>query len=131
MQKQPKRRIKASRSVRDQAVIDKSITRGPTRVRRTASAVFSPIKAMHRTGKKEYYLPMPDSRLGRFLNKKRHIIPSYFRNSFKELRDVKWTSRKETVNLTMAVFIFAVVFGIIIALTDYGLDKLFKKILLL
>ncbi len=60
----------------------------------------------------------------------RFIIPSYFRNSFKELRDVKWPDRKQTTQLTIAVFIFATIFGVIIAVTDYGLDKIFKKVLL-
>ncbi len=60
----------------------------------------------------------------------RFIIPPYFRNSWKELRQVTWPNRKQTRQLTIAVIIFAVLFGIIVALTDYGLDKLFKKVIL-
>jgi len=68
--------------------------------------------------------------VGRFLNKRRHIIPSYFRNSWRELRLVTWPGRRETWKLTFAVFLFAIIFGVVISITDYGLDKLFRKVLL-
>jgi preprotein translocase SecE subunit len=58
------------------------------------------------------------------------LVPPYFRNSWKELRLVTWPSWKESRSLTYAVLVFAVVFGGVIALVDYGLDKLFKNILL-
>ena len=60
----------------------------------------------------------------------RFIIPPYFKNSWRELKEVKWPNRKETWQLTVAVFIFSTIFGVLITLTDYGLGKLFKKILL-
>ena len=58
------------------------------------------------------------------------VVPRYFRNSWKELRQVTWPNRKETRQLTVAVMVFATIFGILIALTDYGLDKVFKKVIL-
>ncbi|HSW66815.1 MAG TPA: preprotein translocase subunit SecE [Bacillota bacterium] len=58
------------------------------------------------------------------------LWPTYFRNSFKELRQVTWPSRRESFQLTGAVLVFASIFGIAIALVDYGLDKLFKQVLL-
>ncbi len=58
------------------------------------------------------------------------LVPPYFRNSWKELRQVTWPNRRETWQLTMAVMIFAIIFGVMIALVDYGLDKLFKQVLL-
>jgi preprotein translocase SecE subunit len=54
----------------------------------------------------------------------------YFRNSWKELREVTWPNRRETWQLTFAVFVFAIIFGALITVTDYGLDKLFKKVIL-
>jgi preprotein translocase SecE subunit len=60
-----------------------------------------------------------------------HILwPAYFRNSWKELRQVTWPNRRESLQLTSAVIIFATIFGIMIAVVDYGLDKLFKQVLL-
>jgi preprotein translocase SecE subunit len=58
------------------------------------------------------------------------LVPRYFRNSFKELRQVKWPSRRETWKLTFAVLIFAVVFGFLVTITDYGLDKVIRRIVL-
>jgi preprotein translocase subunit SecE len=60
----------------------------------------------------------------------RHFIPRYIRNSFQELRQVTWPDRKQSRQLTTAVVMFATVFGIVVALLDYGLDKLFKKVFL-
>lgn len=66
--------------------------------------------------------------IGRFLNKVLFI--QYFRDSYKELRQVTWPSRKQTMQLTFAVFIFAMSLGIAIAALDFGLNKLFELILL-
>lgn len=60
----------------------------------------------------------------------RIIVPRYLRNSWRELRLVKWPSRRESRDLTSAVLVFAVIFGAVIAVVDYGLDKLFRGILL-
>jgi preprotein translocase SecE subunit len=60
----------------------------------------------------------------------RHLIPRYFRNSFKELRLVTWPGRKQSRQLTQAVILFAIVFAVFISLLDFGLDKVFKRILL-
>jgi preprotein translocase subunit SecE len=58
------------------------------------------------------------------------LVPPYFRNSWRELRAVTWPTGREARRLTLAVIIFAIVFGVMIAVVDYGLDKLFKRILL-
>lgn len=58
------------------------------------------------------------------------LLPRYFRNSWIELRQVTWPNRRESWQLTSAVIIFAVIFGVMIAIVDYGLDKVFKQVLL-
>lgn len=58
------------------------------------------------------------------------IFPVYFRNSFKELKLVTWPSFKESLRLTWAVLLFAIIFGTSVALVDYGLNAVFKRILL-
>lgn len=64
----------------------------------------------------------------RFLG--RVIGLSYIRSSWKELKEVTWPTRREGRRLTTAVILFSIVFGLLIAIVDYGLDKLFKDILL-
>lgn len=102
----------------------------PNRLRGAAKTAGKPFVAAQRVRDKNYGLPVPDNKVGRFASKKRHIIPSYFRNSWKELKQVTWPDRKQTIQLTFAVFVFATVFGVLIAVTDYGLDRIFKRILL-
>lgn len=58
------------------------------------------------------------------------LWPSYFRQSWKELRQVTWPTRRETWQLTFAVIIFSVIFGVLIAVVDYGLSKGFKQLIL-
>lgn len=58
------------------------------------------------------------------------LVPPYFRNSWKELRQVTWPTFRVSLRLSFAVIVFAIVFGCLVALLDYGLDKLFKQVLL-
>ena len=58
------------------------------------------------------------------------LLPTYFRDSWRELKQVAWPSWDVSRRLTFAVLIFAVIFGALIAGVDYGLDKLFRNILL-
>lgn len=60
----------------------------------------------------------------------RFLVPPYVRNSWHELKQVTWPSRKETWKLTFAVFVFAITFGLLIGITDFGLSKVFERILL-
>lgn len=107
-----------------------------------------PVRTLRQTtedqaGSKKRSLKAPVRRLGKPLKKVgtaarqgktgkvgRFIIPKYFRNSWQELRQVSWPDRRQTVRLTFAVMAFATVFGIAIAIVDYGLDKLFRELLL-
>ena len=73
------------------------------------------------------------AKLGRFKPFKiigRILWPTYFRNSWKELRQVTWPTRRETWQLTLAVIIFSVIFGALIAVVDYGLDKAFRQLIM-
>jgi preprotein translocase SecE subunit len=58
------------------------------------------------------------------------LFPGYFRSSWQELKLVTWPNWQQSRRLTTAVLIFAAVFGVVIAIVDYGLDKLFRDILL-
>ncbi len=125
-----KRRLRKPETVRERAEKAVNTPAKPRRLRRTAGTVSRPLRTAVGIGRKEYYLPLPENKVGQFLNKRRHYFPSYFRNSWREVRQVTWPSRRETWKLTLAVFTFAIIFGILISLTDYGLDKLFRKVLL-
>ena len=58
------------------------------------------------------------------------LVPSYFINSWREVRKVTWPNRRETWRLTAAVLIFSIVFGAMVSGVDKGLDEIFKHFVL-
>ncbi len=123
-------KTKKTVSMRDKAKLSSEAKPKKRRLQATAKSVGKPIQKAHSIGKKEYSIPMPDNKIGRFLGKRRRIIPRFFVEAFGELRQVTWPTRKETIKLTFAVIIFSAVFGVAIAIVDYGLDKVFRELLL-
>lgn len=125
---------------KSETVRERSQTTGKAksrRVRNTATTVTKPIAAGGRGVKKGLkpfsfllapFKTRPMRFIGRILAKV--LLINYLRSSWRELRQVTWPNRRNTVKLTTAVFIFAIVFGAIIATVDYGLDKIFHKLLL-
>jgi preprotein translocase SecE subunit len=98
------------------------------RTRRALSKASTSVKKLKISQRAPFkYLKKPLSWLKRAL---RWIIPSYFINSWRELRQVHWPNRKETWRLTLAVFIFAIIFGALVAGVDRALDEIFKKLVL-
>lgn len=94
------------------------------------SKLLKPLKKAHNVGKKEYHpIKLPDNRFGRILGKRINIIPKYFKESWQEIRMVTWPNRRETIRLTIAVFIFSAVFATIVASLDFVLDKVFRNLI--
>lgn len=60
----------------------------------------------------------------------RIILPKYIRNSFQELKKVTWPSFAQSRKLTYAVLAFAIIFGASVAAVDWGLGKIFRRLLL-
>ncbi|MCA9347851.1 preprotein translocase subunit SecE, partial [Candidatus Saccharibacteria bacterium] len=58
----------------------------------------------------------------------RILWPKYFRNSWAEVRQVSWPTRRETWKLTFAVIAFALVFGLAAYGIDFVLDKIIERI---
>lgn len=129
-----KRRVKNPETFRERAIKaaegsekPKRLTRAKQRTGKAVSPVFKPIgKAGKKVGglKPVRWLRKPLSFIGKIL------LPVYVRNSWKELRKVTWPSWKQARELTVAVMLFAAVFGVVIFVIDFGLDKLFRNILL-
>ncbi|HEY5441922.1 MAG TPA: preprotein translocase subunit SecE [Candidatus Saccharimonadales bacterium] len=120
---QTKRRVKNPETFRERAVKAASDSGKPTKrgaFKAQAGRLIKPVGQVRRT--------IFDRQPFKFIAK--IIFPSYFRNSWRELRLVTWPSWRESRRLTFAVLIFAIIFGSVIALVDYGLDKIFKDILL-
>ncbi len=122
-QNKPPRRVRKVETVRDIAEKAGESASKPSRKRRVARAATKPLRPVGR-GLARAGRTKPLHILGLVL------VPRYFRNSWKELRQVTWPNGRESRRLTLAVILFATVFGLVIALVDYGLDKVFKQVLL-
>lgn len=129
-----KRQLKPVQTVRQKAG---QPAKQPRRVRRAAASASRPFKTIG-AGIATILRPFrfvlrpfktrPMRAIGRFLASV--LLLRYFRNSWQELRKVEWPNAKETTKLSIAVFIFAIFFSIIISAADFGLDKLFQKLVI-
>lgn len=130
----PKRRIKNPETFRERAIKAAEGNDKPKRFDRAKKAggkVATPVfRPVGKAGKAFFNFPpvrifrKPARIIGKIL------LPVYIRDSWKELRLVTWPNWKQSRQLTLAVIIFATIFGAIISVVDYGLDKLFRDILL-
>jgi preprotein translocase SecE subunit len=133
--KQPKKRpsVKKTETLRQRTDRVASDAQKPKarRIKRTASTISQPFRKIHRIGKKEYHpIRLPKNRFGRILGLRVRLFPRFFINAWRELRQVEWPNMPTTMRLVFAVFIFAIVFGTIITVVDFGLDKVFKHVFL-
>lgn len=127
--KDDKDKSKKHDSLRERNIKAAEDKQKPKRIRKVATSAVKPIGKVRSALKSEYHI-IPQKKNPGFFTKSRKLTPRYFRDSFRELRDVTWPGRKDTWKLVFAVFIFAIVLGILIALLDYGLENLFRKVIL-
>jgi preprotein translocase SecE subunit len=118
-----KRRVKDPETFRERALKASEESAKPKRPSRAkkagAGAAKGAAKPLRQVGRTK-----PARLVGKI------VFPAYFRNSLQELRLVTWPNWKQSRQLTFAVLVFAVIFGAVIAVVDYGLDKVFRNILL-
>ncbi len=108
-------RIKASDSPepkKEEQKIDKKAERKAEKVKRKTE------KRELRAGKKPFILFRPFIALG-----------SYLKNSWLEMRQVRWPNRKATWKMVLAVFVYVLIFGGFLLLLDVLFDLLFNKLL--
>lgn len=101
----------------------------PKRIRKAAENAVKPVGKARRALKTEFHI-IPQKENPGFFTKSRKATPSYFTKSLSELQYVTWPGRKETWKLVFAVFVFAIIMGVFIAILDFGLEKLFREVIL-
>ena len=131
-----KRTLKKTETVRERATKAQEPAK-PRRVKQVRGGAAKPLKGFWRLLKKLLkplrfllwpFKTRPMRFVGRALSKL--LLFKYFRESWAEVRQVTWPNRSQTVQLTLAVFVFAFFFSVLIGLTDFALDKLFKALIL-
>ena len=124
------RKLKLGKSIREKAESEKKPKRIKLRVKLysvTLKPLFKSLASIHHK--------LLKYKLYKIISKFFYLIglilwPRFIRNSFSELSQVEWPSRRETFKLTLAVIIFSVFFGAFVAGLDFGLTRFFKYILL-
>ncbi len=121
---------KSAPTFREQAEATQTKSEKPKKrpVRSALRKITTPFKKL-RLGERRIFKPIR-SLFGLIKRAVIWITPKYFINSWRELRKVVWPGAKETFRLTLAVFIFAIVFGALVAGVDKSLDEIFKKLVL-
>ena len=114
--KPKKRRVKDAETFRERAerVSEKPKDKQPRRLGKAAESGKKATQPVLR----------PLGKVGRLL------IPAYFRNSWEELRLVTWPKFGRSLHLTFAVIVFAVIIAATVAAIDYGLDKIFRALII-
>lgn len=120
---------KKKSSMRESAAKTRANAAKPKRVRKAASAASKPVGAVSKALRQEYHV-IPRGDKESFWTKSRSFTPTYFKNAWNEVKQVSWPGRSETWRLVFAVFIFAIVMGLMIALLDYVLEKVLREVIL-
>ena len=126
-QSKPKRRIRRVETVREKSEKSQKQQEKPSKIRLVWHGFTAPLRFVGR-GIRAVGRALAKFKVFRAIG--RVLWPYYFRNSWKELRQVTWTKWKQSRQLTLAVLLFSIVFGVLIAGVDFGLDKVFKEVLL-
>ncbi|MBR3263939.1 preprotein translocase subunit SecE [Candidatus Saccharibacteria bacterium] len=113
-------RIKASDSGKPKKDIKESGAKPekPVKQPKKAEPTAKSAKKESKTGKKPFILIRPLVYFGRYL-----------RDSWREIRQVRWPSRKATWKLFFAILIYTLLFGAIIMLLDVFFTWIFNTII--
>lgn len=90
----------------------------PKKLEKTKASKNSKVSKEAKTSKKPFFLFRPFVALGRYL-----------RDSWRELRQVRWPNRKATWKMVLAVFIYTLLFVGFLTLLDVLFDLLFNKLI--
>ena len=124
----PKRQVKNPDTFRERALkaneASDNKVRSATRVREAVGKGTSPVLGPIGRILRVIFVRQP------FIFISKLFFVNYFRNSWRELRQVTWPTLSQSRRLTTAVLIFATIFGLAIAALDYVLNKIFKQIII-
>jgi preprotein translocase SecE subunit len=104
----------AARTEEAQIVKKKVATDAPSK-----KTVQKIAKKVDKPAKKSFFLFRPIFAVGR-----------YFRDSWRELRQVRWTNRRATWGLTLAVILFCIFFAALIMLCDWIVSWVTQEVIL-
>jgi preprotein translocase subunit SecE len=123
------RKRKSPTTVREHA--EKQAEKRVVKPHKIRGKIHRPLSVLRRAGAKEFHpVTVPEKKGVRHLNRRVRFVPKFIRESWVELKQVTWPTKRDAMRLTFAVFIFAAVFTIFIQVIDFVFSKLVKEILL-
>ena len=126
----PKLRVKKQETVRQRAEKQLAKSAQP-RHKKVATASKRPIKGAFKILTKEFHpIKISKGRHAELLMSKVTFMPSFIKDSFSELKLVKWPTFRQAMSLTFAVIAFSVIIALFVQFLGYGFDKLFKEVIL-
>ena len=104
----------------------------PPKWRSVLKALFKPLIILFKWFNQPAYIHRqhPQSSPAATLTKHRTIIPAYIKNSAYELKLTTWLDFPRAWRLTMAVFVFAIFFALLVIGLDWVLTKVFEAVIL-
>lgn len=125
------RRKKTPETVRERAEKESLKKSTPKKTTAVKAKIHRPLSKLRRLGAKEYHpIKTPDNKTGRVLGKRVRFVPKFVRESWAELKQVTWPTKREATSKTIAVIGFAIVFAIFVQLLDFIFSKVVKEIIL-
>lgn len=116
----PRKEEKNERTITRKKVViaDKKTVKQKREANKAAEKKLTVQKTNEQTGKKPFILFRPFIALGH-----------YFRDSWRELRQVRWPNRKATWKMVLAVIVYSLLFVVLISVLDVIFTALFNLIL--
>ena len=115
------RRVKASSD---------NASASPQRQKASADKSASVVKPIQPTRKKQATEVAKPARKPLIIFLPFIALGRYFRNSWRELRQVEWPSRRATWQMTLGIILFCLVIGIFVLLSDWGSQWLIREVIL-
>ena len=123
------RKRKSPTTVREHA--EKQAEKRVEKPHKLRGKIHRPLSVLRKAGAKEFHpVKVPEKKGVKHLNKRVHFIPKFVRESWLELKQVTWPTKRVALKLTLAVFIFSAVFAVFIQIIDYIFSKILKEIIL-
>ena len=122
---------KEPETVREKAQKETAKKATPKKFHKVKTTIKKPFNKAAQIGAKEYHpIKVPDKKGLRHLNKRVRFVPKFVRESWAELKLVTWPSKSEALQKTLAVFMFAIFFTILVQILDLIFSKVIKEIIL-
>ena len=125
------RRKKMPETVRERAEKESIKKSTPKKTAKVRAKIHRPLSKLRRIGAKEYHpIKTPDNKAGRVMGKRVRFVPKFVSESWAELKQVTWPTKREAASKTIAVIGFAIAFTIFVQLLDFIFSKVVKEIIL-